>query len=136
MGDRNLVFFLGKVSVGGRNLVFLLGKVSVGSRNLVFLLGKVSVTHRNLVFFLGKVSVGSRSPVFPLGKVCKDYKDLFPPLRSGFGGKVKKNFQHKKSVCFLFYDFFRGRPPFLPHSLLIFDRKSGSLQGLPFVLFL
>ena len=70
----------------------------------------------------GSFVQGVRTVFHYCGKLCTGCTNHFPPLRSGFGGKVKKNFPHKKSVCFLFYEFFRGRPPFLPHSLLIFDR--------------
>ena len=54
----------------------------------------------------------------------------------GFGGKLKKNFRDEKRICFLFYVFFFGRPPFLPFAEAALDRTSESLPAHSSKLFL
>jgi len=46
-----------------------------------------------------------------------------------FGSKLSKKFRDKKRISFLSYDFFRGRPPFLPFSVATCFRSSESLPA-------
>ena len=75
----------------------------------------------------------------PISDLRKRPQVTFEPVSTaslGFGGKLRKNFRDEKRISFLFYDFFFGRPPFLPFAEAALDRSAASLPAHSSKLFL